>query len=110
MVYALQGERVTDARDTTVADGYLTTKLLDLTEHMVFQIGEPVETTEETTEPTVETTVETTQPETVPETTAAPEPVEEEKGFPIWIPIVAVLLLGGGAAAWFLYLRKRFKK
>ena len=94
-----------------MADGHLTTKLTDLTEHMVFQIGEPVETTEETTEPTVETTVETTQPETVPETTAAPEPVEEEKGFPIWIPIVAVLLLGGGgAAAWFLYLRKRFKK
>lgn len=110
-VYALQSETSADARETTVADGHLTTKLTDLTEHMVFQIGEPVETTEETTEPTVETTVETTQPETVPETTAAPEPVEEEKGFPIWIPIVAVLLLGGGgAAAWFLYLRKRFKK
>ena len=110
-VYALQSETSADARETTVADGHLTTKLTDLTEHMVFQIGEPVETTEETTEPTVETTVETTQPETVPETTAAPEPVEEEKGFPIWIPIVAVLLLGGGgAAAWFLYLRKRFQK
>lgn len=110
-VYALQTETAASARETTVADGHLTTKLTDLTEHMVFQIGEPVETTEETTEPTVETTVETTQPETVPETTAAPEPVEEEKGFPIWIPIVAVLLLGGGgAAAWFLYLRKRFKK
>ena len=97
-----------------MADGHLTTKLTDLTEHMVFQIGEPVETTEETTEPTVETTAETTQPETqpetVPETTLAPEPEEEEKGFPIWIPIVAVLLLGGGAAAWFLYFRKRFKK
>ena len=114
-VYALQTETSASARETTVADGHLTTKLTNLTEHMVFQIGEPVETTEETTEPTVETTVETTQPETepetVPETTAAPEPVEEEKGFPIWIPIVAVLLLGGGgAAAWFLYLRKRFKK
>lgn len=110
-VYALQTETAASARETTVADGHLTTKLTDLTEHMVFQIGEPVETTEETTEPTVETTVETTQPETVPETTAAPEPVEEEKGFPIWIPIVAVLLLGGGgAAAWFLYLRKRFQK
>ena len=110
-VYALQSETSADARETTVGDGHLTTRLTDLTEHMVFQIGEPVETTEETTEPTVETTVETTQPETVPETTAAPEPVEEEKGFPIWIPIVAVLLLGGGgAAAWFLYLRKRFKK
>ena len=110
-VYALQSETAASARETTVADGHLTTKLTDLTEHMVFQIGEPVETTEETTEPTVETTVETTQPETVPETTAAPEPVEEEKGFPIWIPIVAVLLLGGGgAAAWFLYFRKRFKK
>lgn len=110
-VYALQSETAASARETTVADGHLTTRLTDLTEHMVFQIGEPVETTEETTEPTVETTVETTQPETVPETTAAPEPVEEEKGFPIWIPIVAVLLLGGGgAAAWFLYLRKRFKK
>lgn len=115
-VYALQSETAASARETTVADGHLTTKLTDLTEHMVFQIGEPVETTEETTEPTVETTVETTQPETepetVPETTAAPEPEEEGKGFPIWIPIVAVLLLGGGggAAAWFLYFRKRFKK
>ncbi len=109
-VYALQSETAASARETTVADGHLTTKLTDLTEHMVFQIGEPVETTEETTEPTVETTVETTQPETVPETTLAPEPEAEEKGFPIWIPIVAVLLLGGGAAAWFLYLRKRFKK
>lgn len=114
-VYALQSETAASARETTVADGHLTTRLTDLTEHMVFQIGEPVETTGETTEPTVETTVETTQPETqpetVPETTAAPEPEEEEKGFPIWIPIVAVLLLGGGgAAAWFLYFRKRFKK
>ena len=109
-VYALQSETSADARETTVGDGHLTTRLTDLTEHMVFQIGEPVETTEETTEPTVETTVETTQPETVPETTLAPAPEVEEKGFPIWIPIVAVLLLGGGAAAWFLYLRKRFKK
>lgn len=114
-VYALQSETAASARETTVADGHLTTKLTDLTEHMVFQIGEPVETTEETTEPTVETTAETTQPETqpetVPETTAAPEPEEEEKSFPVWIPIVAVLLLGGGgAAAWFLYFRKRFKK
>ena len=110
-VYALQSETAASARETTVADGHLTTKLTDLTEHMVFQIGEPVETTEETTEPTVENTAETTQPETVPETTLAPEPEAEEKGFPIWIPIVAVLLLGGGgAAAWFLYLRKRFKK
>lgn len=114
-VYALQTETAASARETTVADGHLTTKLTDLTEHMVFQIGEPVETTEETTEPTVETTAETTQPETqpetVPETTLAPEPEKEEKGFPIWIPIVAVLLLGGGgAAAWFLYFRKRFKK
>ncbi len=109
-VYALQSETAASARETTVADGHLTTKLTDLTEHMVFQIGEPVETTEETTEPTVETTAETTQPETVPETTLAPEPEAEEKGFPIWIPIVAVLLLGGGAAAGFLYLRKRFQK
>ena len=114
-VYALQSETAASARETTVADGHLTTRLTDLTEHMVFQIGEPVETTEETTEPTVETIAETTQPETepetVPETTVAPEPVEEEKGFPVWIPIVAVLLLaGGGAAAWFLYFRKRFKK
>ena len=109
-VYALQSETSADARETTVGDGHLTTRLTDLTEHMVFQIGEPVETTEETTEPTVETTAETTQPETVPETTLAPEPEAEEKGFPIWIPIVAVLLLGGGAAAWFLYLRKRFQK
>lgn len=114
-VYALQTETAASARETTVADGHLTTKLTDLTEHMVFQIGEPVETTEETTEPTVETTAETTQPETqpetMPETTAPTEPVEEEKGFPVWIPIVAVLLLGGGgAAAWFLYFRKRFQK
>lgn len=115
-VYALQTETTASARETTVADGHLTTRLTDLTEHMVFQIGAPVETTAETTaettEPTVETTQPETEPETVPETTAAPEPEEEtEKGFPIWIPIVAVLLLGGGgAAAWFLYFRKRFKK
>lgn len=113
VVYALQGESVAEARETTVADGYLTTKLLDLTEHMVFQVGEPVETTEETTEPTVETTEETTQPETeaVTEVTQPPEPEETDQGFPIWIPIVvAALLAGGGAAAYFLILRKRMKK
>lgn len=113
VVYALQGESVAEARETTVADGFLTTKLLDLTEHMVFQAGEPVETTEETTEATVETTVETTQPETeaVTETTQPPEPEETDQGFPIWIPIVvAALLAGGGAAAYFLILRKRMKK
>ncbi|MDO5546048.1 MAG: hypothetical protein Q4F81_09560 [Eubacteriales bacterium] len=106
VVYALQGETVTDARETTVADGYLTTRLLDLTEHMVFQIGEPVETAEATEETT------TTQPETepVPETTQPPEPEETVKSFPVWIPVTVVLLLAGGAAAWFLYLRKRFKK
>ena len=115
VVYALQAETSAAPRETTVADGHLTTRLTDLTEHMVFQVGEPVETTEETTEPTVETTVETTQPETepetVPETTLAPEPEKDEGGFPVWIPIVVVLLLaGGGAAAWFLYFRKRLKR
>lgn len=113
VVYALQGENVAEARETTVADGFLTTKLLDLTEHMVFQAGEPVETTEETTEANVETTVEATQPETeaVTETTQPPEPEETDQGFPIWIPIVvAALLAGGGAAAYFLILRKRMKK
>lgn len=111
VTYALQGESLSEARQTVVADGYLTTKLLDLTEHMVFQVGEPVETTEETTE---ETTVPDTEPETQPvtepmtEPTQAPEPeAPAKKGAP-WAAIaVVVLLAGGGAAAWFLFRRKR---
>lgn len=104
MVYALQGEGLSEARDTTVADGYLTTKLLDLTEHMVFQVGEPVETTEEPTEATVETTEETTEEITEPDTGDYTEDFdfeqeEEEDGFPVWIPVAAVLLLAGGGAA-----------
>ena len=113
-VYALQSESLSEARETAVADGYLTTTLLDLTEHMVFQVGEPVETTEETTEATVETTVETTeetiQPETEPETTAPTEPVETEKksgGLIIGLGVVLVILCG---VAGFLFLRKRFQK
>ena len=39
MVYALQSESVAEARETAIADGHLTTTLLDLTEHMVFQVG-----------------------------------------------------------------------
>ena len=113
-VYALQSESLSEARETAVADGYLTTTLLDLTEHMVFQVGEPVETTEETTEATVETTVETTpettQPETEPETTAPTEPVETPKksgGLIIGLGLVLVSLCG---VAGFPFLRKRFQK
>ena len=109
-VYALQSESLSEARETVVADGYLTTTLLDLTEHMVFQVGEPVETTEETTEATVETTEETIQPETEPETTAPTEPVETPKksgGLIIGLGVVLVSLCG---VAGFLFLRKRFQK
>ena len=113
-VYALQSESLSEARETAVADGYLTTTLLDLTEHMVFQVGEPVETTGETTEATVETTVETTeettQPETEPETTAPAEPVETAKkggGLIIGLSVVLVILCG---VVGFVFLRKRFRK
>ena len=113
-VYALQSSSLAEARETAVADGFLTTKLLDLTEHMVFQVGVPVETTEETMEATVETTVETTpettQPETEPETTAPTEPVETAKksgGLIIGLSVVLVILCG---ALGFLFLRKRFQK
>ena len=98
-VYALQSETAASARETTVADGHLTTKLTDLTEHMVFQIGEPVETTEETT-----------QPETEPETTAPAEPVETAKkggGLIIGFSVVLVILCG---VVGFVFLRKRFRK
>ena len=113
-VYALQSESLSEARETAVADGCLTTTLLDLTEHMVFQVGEPVETTGETTEATVETTVETTeettQPETEPETTAPTEPVETAKkggGLIIGFSVVLVILCG---VVGFVFLRKRFRK
>ena len=113
-VYALQSESLSEARETAVADGCLTTTLLDLTEHMVFQVGEPVETTGETTEATVETTVETTeettQPETEPETTAPAEPVETAKkgdGLIIGFSVVLVILCG---VVGFVFLRKRFRK
>ena len=117
-VYALQSESLSEARETAVADGCLTTTLLDLTEHMVFQVGEPVETTGETTEATVETTaettvettVETTQPETEPETTAPAEPVETAKkggGLIIGLSVVLVILCG---VVGFVFLRKRFRK
>lgn len=118
VTYALQGESLSEARETTVADGHLTTKLLDLTEHMVFQVGAPVETTEQTTEPAAEPV---TEPETQPVTEPMTEPMTEptrppepeapaKKGVP-WAAIaVVVLLAGGGAAAWFLFLRKRVVK
>lgn len=106
-VYALQGESLSDARETTVEDGYLTTTLLDLTEHMVFQIGEPAETA---AEPSTEAAVETTLPETEPAVEAAPPQETEESGLPFWIPVILVLLLAGGAAVWFLIVRKRLKK
>ena len=113
-VYALQSESLSEARETAVADGCLTTTLQDLTEHMVFQVGEPVETTGETTEATVETTVETTeettQPETEPETTAPAEPVETAKkggGLIIGLSVVLVILCG---VVGFVFLRKRFRK
>ena len=117
-VYALQSESIAEARETTVADGHLTTKLLDLTEHMVFLTAEAAqpteettEATEETTEPTEETIVETTQPETVPETT---QPVEAEKqGGSLILTLViglgVVLVIGGGALG-FLILRRRSRK
>ena len=109
-VYALQSESLSEARETAVADGCLTTTLLDLTEHMVFQVGEPVETTEATVETTVETTEETTQPETEPETTAPAEPVETAKkggGLIIGLSVVLVILCG---VVGFVFLRKRFRK
>ena len=117
VVYALQGESASDARDTTVEDGYLTTTVLDLTEHMVFQVNPLAETVPAVAE--TETIPETTG-ETITETTAETtdfiadsefDEVEADAGFPLWIPVVAVLLLaGGGAAAWFLYFRKQIKK
>ena len=101
-VYALQGERTTDARETAVAEGYLTTKLLDLTEHMVFQVGEPVETTAETVEATeetlVETTAETTQPETEPET-EPPQPPEPEESKAGGLQRVLIIVMAVMAAA-----------
>ena len=106
--FALMTETESQARKTEVADGNLITVLTDLTEHMVF-LEMPVEET------VPETTEAPTEPETIPETTEAPteppvqvEP-EESKGFPIWIPLVLVALAGGGAAVWFLFLRKRKK-
>lgn len=117
VVYALQGESASDVRDTTVEDGYLTTTVLDLTEHMVFQVNPLAETVPAVAE--TETIPETTG-ETITETTAETtdfiadsefDEVEADAGFPLWIPVVAVLLLvGGGAAAWFLYFRKQIKK
>ena len=108
-VYALQSGTSAEARETAVADGYLTTRLLDLTEHMVFQIGEPVQTTGEATEPVEQTTAETTMETTVPETetlAAQPRTPEKEAGsFPVWLPVLAVLALAGAAGA--LYFRKR---
>lgn len=117
VVCALQGESASDVRDTTVEDGYLTTTVLDLTEHMVFQVNPLAETVPAVAE--TETIPETTG-ETITETTAETtdfiadsefDEVEADAGFPLWIPVVAVLLLaGGGAAAWFLYFRKQIKK
>ena len=88
-----------------------------LTEHMVFQVNPLAETVPAVAE--TETIPETTG-ETITETTAETtdfiadsefDEVEADAGFPLWIPVVAVLLLvGGGAAAWFLYFRKQIKK
>lgn len=111
-VYALLSGGVSEARDTEVADGRLRATLTDLTEYMVFLEGPEPETVPETTEETVEeTTVETTA-ETTEAATQPMEPEEPEKsGWNplLWIPIVLVLL-SGGAAAWFLFFRKRLKK
>lgn len=113
--FALMTETETEARKTEVKDGYLTTILTDLTEHMVFlekPVEETVPETTEATEPeTVATEAPTEAPTSEPTTLPTePEQPEESKGFPLWIPIVIVLLAGGGAAAWFLFLRKRLKK
>ena len=117
VVCALQGESASDVRDTTVEDGYLTTTVLDLTEHMVFQVNPLAETVPAVAETE---TIPETAGETITETTAETtdfiadsefEEAEADAGFPLWIPVVAVLLLaGGGAAAWFLYFRKQIKK
>ena len=118
-VYALQSESIAEARETTVADGHLTTKLLDLTEHMVFLTSQAPQSTEETTvpaeetmEPTVETIAETTQPETVPETTQPPVETEKQGGSPILtiVIVLGVVLVIGGGALGFLLLRRRFRK
>ena len=117
VAFALQSESIAEARETSVADGYLTTKLLDLTEHMVFLTGAAPQTTEETTEATEETTVsteETTGPtgETIAETTQPAQPAEETGGSGILTVVIvfgAVLLIGSGALG-FLLLRKRFRK
>lgn len=110
--FALLTETSTEARKTEVKDGYLTTVLTDLTEHMVF-LEQPVEeTVPETTEATEvpETTVETTEATELPSIPVVMAEPQEPEGFPLWIPIVAVVLLAGGAAAWFLFFRKRLKK
>ena len=106
-VYALQSESTAEARETAVSDGFLTTKLLDLTEHMVFQVGEPAQTTEETT-------VETTQPDTLPETTAPTEPAESARkggglvrGLITGLSVVLAIICG---VLGFVFLRKRFRK
>ena len=118
-VYALQSESIAEARATTVADGHLTTTLLDLTEHMVFLTSQAPQSTEETTvpagetmEPTVETIAETTQPETVPETTQPPVETEKQGGSPILtiVIVLGVVLVIGGGALGFLLLRRRFRK
>lgn len=117
VVYALQGESASEARDTTVEDGYLTTTVLDLTEHMVFQVNPlaetspPVTETETVPETTGETIAESTEETTDFIADSEFEEAEADAGFPLWIPMAAVLVLaGGGAAAWFLYFQKRIKK
>lgn len=131
-VYALQSESVSEARETVVAEGYLTTKLQDLTEHMVFQVGEPVETTEETTEATEETVPETTEEftETIPEEEevdplaeaaaeiATMEGVQDyleemqpkkSNPLPIVLAVLGVMLVAVGGVLAFVFLRKRKK-
>lgn len=110
--YALTTEADSTARKTEVKDGYLTTVLTDLTEHMVFLAKpEPVPETTEATEPETEATEAPTEaPTTEPTLPTEPAPPRESRDFPLWLPILIVVLASGNVAAWFLFFQKRPKR